>query len=110
MIQELNILKFQSSDIWIIKKFNAKSEEDKLGQFCRAWNISGQRPGGWKFLKYEGSYLELNAWFYRHLGSKKALLASAHSREKQVVKDAFLVQNVKNKFFHQLPWRGIWVV
>ena len=61
----------------------------------------------WKFSSFERGYFFQNTCGNRHFSTKKALLASAHSREKRTEKGVILVQNVKNQFLHQLPWRGI---
>ena len=64
----------------------------------------------WKYASFEGSEISRSPWFYRDLGLKKASLKDAILVNSRIGKGVILVQNVKNQFFHELSWRGIWVV
>lgn len=72
--------------------------------------ILNDRPKRQKYASFEGVKKGQNAWFYRHLSLKKALLRNAHFRIFWLEKRDFLVQNIKNQLLHQLPRRGIWVI
>ena len=89
---------------------NTEFGERENGVFRHFWIILNQRSNGQKYASFEGVKTPENPWFYRLLGLKKALLKSALFRNSSSRKGGILVQNVKNQFFHQLPWRGIRVV
>ena len=88
----------------------AKSRKRQNRKIRHSGDILHDDWGFWKYASFEGSEISRSPCFYRQLGLKKALLKSAIFRNSRVGKDGFLVQNVKNQFFHEFPWRGIWVV
>lgn len=63
-----------------------------------------------KILKIQRQLFLRKVHILRHLGIKKAPYSDAYSRYSNGQKMAFLVQNVKNKFLHQLLWGGIRVI
>ena len=89
---------------------NAKFRMTQKGQFLHFWRIPDSWTEIWKYASFERVRISQNPWFYRILGTKKALLKSAKTENSRTWKSGFLVQNVKNQFLHKLPWRGIWVV
>ena len=94
----------------ILKDVKAKSWKRQNLKIRHSGDILHDDWRIWKYASFEGSGIVLTPCFYRYLGLKKALLKSAIFRNSRVWKEGFLVQNVKNQFFHQLSWRGIWVV
>ena len=88
----------------------AKFEHSSNSQILHFSRILYHFREFWKYASFEGSGILGKPCFYRQKGSKKALQKSAIFRNSSKKNRAKLVQNVKNQFLHQLPWRGIWVV
>ena len=82
-------------------------ENAKIRHFS---HILDHRTEFWKYASFEGPEIAQTASVYRVFSIKKALLKSAKIENSRMGKTDFLVQNVKNQFLHELPWRGIGVV
>ncbi len=89
---------------------NSEFLKAENSQICHNFKILKEWLNICKFASFEEAYLSLKCWFFRHLATKKALLVSAYSRIKSILKSRFLVQNEEDKLLHQLSWRRVWVV
>ena len=96
--------------IKILKNVKAKLAASVFVKFWRFAHILDDGTDFRKYASFERVEIVGIPWFYRHLSTKKALTKSAFSENSSSRKGANLMQNVKNQFFHQLSWRGIWVV
>lgn len=97
------------------RKWNLKESESKIGVSWKWRNLpfraySGQRERKLKIREFWRVENWLNPLILQGFRPKKALTKSAIFRNSSNGNRAKLVQNVKNQFFHQLPWRGIWIV
>lgn len=90
--------RIQKNTIQII--VNAKSQRSEN---CEIWHFSRilhHSTKFWKYASFEGVIILVTTLFFRHLGIKKALTKSAYFINSRAENLPYLVQNVKNQFFH----------
>ena len=90
-----------------VKREFQEVENAKIRHFS---HILDHRTEFWKYASFEGPEIAQTSSVYRVFSIKKALQKSAKIGNSRTGKTDFLVQNVKNQFLHELPWRGIGVV
>ena len=89
-----------------------KAEFQRLenARICHFSHILDHRTEFWKYASFVGSEIAQTSSVYRVSSIKKALPKSAKIENSRTENTDFLVQNVKNQFLHELPWRGIGVI
>ena len=97
----------QNKILMNVKREFQEVENAKIRHFS---HILDHRTEFWKYASFEGAEIARTSFVYGVFSIKKALLKSAKIENSRTGKSDFLVQNVKNQFFHELPWRGIWVI
>ena len=92
--------KNQNTQNKILISVNTKFQEHENSEFFHFSRILHNGPRNQKYASFEGVENAVTPLFHRHLGTKKALTKSADFANSRVERKPFLVQNVKNQFFH----------